>query len=216
MSAGIRAEVQVDPDGACPVLSVASAAGAPARSVSTAAGAGDPRRVVEEFTLEGVDGVPDTDLDLRRVFEYGGATVYRVTHGPDCGCPRSVVEAHDTPVVDLRTRQGMVRLVFHAADMAALQGIMAALQDAFPTVDVRRLLRSEHDRPEDDLLFVDRSRLTDRQREVLGTAHRMGYFDRPKGANAGEVADALDISRATFAEHLAAAQTKLFDAILET
>jgi hypothetical protein len=50
---------------------------------------------------------------------------------------------------------------------------------------------------------------------VLETAHRLGYFERPKGANAGEVADALDISRSTFTEHLAAAQTKLLDAILD-
>ena len=43
----------------------------------------------------------------------------------------------------------------------------------------------------------------------------MGYFDHPKGANAGDVADALDISRSTFTEHLAAAQTKLLEAVLK-
>jgi len=43
----------------------------------------------------------------------------------------------------------------------------------------------------------------------------MDCFDHPKGANAGEVADALDISRSTFAEHLSAAQSKLFDAVLD-
>ena len=53
----------------------------------------------------------------------------------------------------------------------------------------------------------------DRQREVVRTAY-MGYFEYPKGANAGEVAAALDISRSTFAEHLAAATGKLFGAVL--
>lgn len=43
----------------------------------------------------------------------------------------------------------------------------------------------------------------------------MGYFDHPKGANATEVADVLDITQATFAEHLSAAQRKLLSTILD-
>jgi len=43
----------------------------------------------------------------------------------------------------------------------------------------------------------------------------MGYFDYPKGANATDVAEELGVARSTFTEHLAAAQTKLMDAILE-
>lgn len=215
MSPGIRAEVQVDPDGSCPVVEAAREAGAPARSVSTAVSRDDPELVTEEFTLEGADGVPDTAVDLRSVFEYGAATVYRFTRERDTGCPCELVRGFDTPLADIRSRQGMLRLVFHAADMAQLQAIMGALQDSFPTVDVQRLLRSEHDRPDAELTYVDRGALTDRQREVLEAAHRMGYFDHPKGANAGEVAAELGISRSTFAEHLSAAQSKLFDAILD-
>jgi len=210
MSPGIRAEVNVDPAGSCPVVEASVAAGAPAQSVSKA---GDSGRVTEEFTLDG-GGSPETDVE--RVFEYGSASVYRFTRERGIGCPCELVEGFGAPVADVRSRDGMLRLVFHAADMAELQEIMGALQAEFPTVDVQRLLRSEHERPDDELLFVDRGKLTDRQREVLETAHLMGYFDHPKGANAGEVADALGISRSTFAEHLSAAQSKLFDAVLDT
>jgi len=42
----------------------------------------------------------------------------------------------------------------------------------------------------------------------------MGYFERPRDANAGAVAEALDIAPSTFAEHLAAAQRKLLDEAL--
>ncbi|WP_408957412.1 helix-turn-helix domain-containing protein [Natrinema sp. 74] len=66
-----------------------------------------------------------------------------------------------------------------------------------------------------DPVVVDRNELTARQLEVVNTAHEMGYFDYPKGANATDVADELGIARSTFTEHLAAAQTKLMDAILE-
>ncbi|AGN00628.1 Bacterio-opsin activator HTH domain-containing protein [Salinarchaeum sp. Harcht-Bsk1] len=61
---------------------------------------------------------------------------------------------------------------------------------------------------------VDLDKLTDRQREVLGTAYEMGYYQYPRGANASEVAEALDICPSTLAEHLAAAQTKVLDDLL--
>jgi predicted DNA binding protein len=99
--------------------------------------------------------------------------------------------------------------------MAALQEVISTLRDRFSGIDVRRLLRTEHDASEDSLVFLDRSRLTERQREVLETAHSMGYFDYPKGANAGDVADELGITSSTFSEHLAAAQSKLLEAILD-
>ncbi len=53
--------------------------------------------------------------------------------------------------------------------------------------------------------------LTQRQRQVLELAVEAGYFERPRHNNTGELADALDISRATFTQHLRAAQRKLFD-----
>jgi len=66
-----------------------------------------------------------------------------------------------------------------------------------------------------DVVFVDRSRLTDRQREVLETAYEMGYFEHPRATNATEVADALDVSLSTFTEHLATAQSKVLAAIVD-
>jgi predicted DNA binding protein len=44
----------------------------------------------------------------------------------------------------------------------------------------------------------------------------MGYFERPKEANATEVAEALGIAQSTFTEHLMAAQRKLLDDVLES
>lgn len=52
--------------------------------------------------------------------------------------------------------------------------------------------------------------LTDRQRQVLELAVEAGYFERPRHNNTGELVDTLDISRATFTQHLRAAQRKLF------
>lgn len=54
-------------------------------------------------------------------------------------------------------------------------------------------------------------RLTDRQRQVLELATSAGYFERPRRNNTETLAEALDITRATFTQHLRAAQRKLFE-----
>lgn len=214
MGTGIRAEIRVDTDGTCPVVEGAVDLGSPSYAVSKSTTASTSDRVVEEFMLES-DGSPTASLELTEVFDYGSKTMYRFTRERGRGCPCESIETFDCPIIDIHTRDGYLYLVFHAVDMGNLQNVMMTLQERYSEVDVRRLLRSEHERKEDTLVFLDRSRLTDRQREVLETAHRMGYFEHPKDANAGEVAQALDITTATFTEHLSAAQSKLLDAVLD-
>ncbi|GCF13528.1 hypothetical protein Harman_14630 [Haloarcula mannanilytica] len=55
--------------------------------------------------------------------------------------------------------------------------------------------------------------LTDRQREVLETAHEAGYYNWPRGATAADLADRLDISEPTLHKHLRAAEQKLVAAM---
>jgi predicted DNA binding protein len=220
MGLGIRAELTVDADGSCPGVLAASASDEPSGSLSRQVAPTATETVIEELTLEdgAVEGVADdadADVDVEAVFRYGSKTVYRFERDRGRGCPCGYVESHGCPITDVSTRDGRLYLVFHAADMDELRGVIATLRDEFPTVDIRRLLQSRGESPGHDLVFVDRGALTDRQREVLERAHEMGYFRHPKGANAGDVAEALDISRATFREHLGAAQSKLLDAILE-
>lgn len=215
MGPGIRAEVRVDPEGTCPVVEASVDLDAPSYSIARSTTASTSDGVTEEFMIE-ADRAPTASVDLTEVFDYGSKTMYRFSRTRGRGCPCEAIEESDCPVVDLHTRDGRLYLVFHAVGMEALRSVILTLQDRYSEVDVRRLLRSEHDPQEDNLIFVDRSRLTDRQREVLETAHTMGYFEHPKEANGGEVADALGITTATFSEHLAAAQSKLLDAVLDT
>nr|WP_321166786.1 helix-turn-helix domain-containing protein [Salinigranum halophilum] len=109
---------------------------------------------------------------------------------------------------------GTVVLTFVAEDIESLRDVITALKDRYD-VSLRYLTRSATVSEGSDLVFVDRSVLTERQREVLETAHEMGYFDHPKRANAEEVADTLEINASTFAEHVSAAQSKLLETILE-
>jgi predicted DNA binding protein len=52
--------------------------------------------------------------------------------------------------------------------------------------------------------------MTDRQREVLRHALDVGYFERPRGTTATELADHFGVARATVSQHLRAAQRKVF------
>ncbi|WP_226481200.1 helix-turn-helix domain-containing protein [Natrinema amylolyticum] len=217
MASGIRAEVKIDDPPDCVVAQASAETSGRVHSVSRSTNPSAPERVTEEFMLE-ADSYPDAfdvDADLSPIFSYGSSSVYRFERELGRGCPCECIEEHDCPVVDVRTQGAALYLTFHAPDMHALQAIIGDLRERYATLDVQRLLQSQQDHDERNLVFVDRSTLTDRQTEVLETAHRMGYFEHPKRANASEVADELGITGTTFTEHLAAAQTKLLDAILD-
>lgn len=216
MPSGIRAEVRIEDPPECVVTQAAAEASGRVLSVSKSANPEAPERVAEEFMLE-AESLPDSfdvDGEPAALFSYGSSAVYRLERELGRGCPCEVVESFDCPVFDVHAQGSSLYLAFHAPDMDGLQAVIGELRERY-ALDVKRLLQSQQDHAETSLVFVDRSTLTDRQLEVLETAHRMGYFEHPKRANASEVAAELDITGTTFTEHLAAAQSKLLDAILE-
>ena len=219
MGSGIRAEITVPAADVCPVAAASAETGADSGRVSRSVDPVTGDTVTEEFTLqidrEEPPTLPDLDVELTEIFAYGSTPVYRFSRERGRGCPCECIEAHHCPIVDVRARGERLSLVFHAPDMETLQAAIGSLREEFPGLDVNRLLRSQGETPDENLAFVDRSSLTARQLEVLETATRMGYFEHPKGANAGEVADELDITTSTFTEHLSAGQRKLLDAILD-
>ena len=209
---GIRAKIRLPDLASCPVAQVSNG-GVECFNVSKRV---DPEsgQVTEEFATDTSAEVEPEQFEP--VFSYGEQSVYRFKRrfGHDCAC--ELVEEYDCPIVDVQAEDGDLSIVFHAPSMEELRGAVTALRDAYEDVDVKRLVSSREGDGTADLVFVDRGELTDRQREVLETAHEMGYFNHPKGANAGEVADELGITTSTFTEHLAAAQSKLLDFILES
>jgi predicted DNA binding protein len=211
MDLGLRVEIGVSAPGECPVADASADTGAAVAGVSRAPGPDPDEEVTEEFTVT-ANRTPSQD-GLATVARYDDHAVYqfRRFRSEDCVCER--VEAFGRPVSDVHAAEGTLYLSFHAPDVETVQGIVDDLRERFGGVHLHKLTRAGDD-GEGDLVFVDRSRLTERQREVLQVAYNMGYFEHPKGANAGEVADALDIAPSTFAEHVAAGQRKLLEAIL--
>lgn len=220
-SSGIRAEIRVGSPSDCPIAGVSEKTDATSRSVSRTSSVSspvvteeavfDPEHLDEEAVESDSD---DGGMRMEEVFSYDSETVYRFSREKGRGCACERVESFGYPVVDTHTRDGDLFLTFHVPDTEALKRVMNRLGERYSNVEVKRLIRSKDSEAENDLVLVDRRELTEKQEEALRTAHRMGYFEHPKGANAGEVAEELGITTSTFTEHLAAAQKKLMRSIL--
>ncbi|RAW45088.1 helix-turn-helix domain-containing protein [Halorubrum sp. 48-1-W] len=222
MGAGIRAEVSlptVSPspfdgvvDGSIPIYSVARSRVTPASAVADGDEAPDGDTVVIEFLADADLDVPE---NVETVFDYGRKAAYRFEVPCVDESPFSVLDRHGVPATETAVRDGRLLVTFHATDLPTLRTVLEELQESCADMQVLRLLQSSTTPEESDPVTFDRSELTERQREVLSAAYDAGYFDHPKGANAGEVAADLGIDRSTFSEHIAAAQRKILATVLD-
>ena len=191
--------------------------GVPSGDAETTATPGVPSdadgdTVVIEFLADADLDVPE---DVETVFDYGRKAAYRFEVPCVDESPFSVLDRHGVPATETTIRDGRLLVTFHAADLPTLRAVLEELQESCADMQVLRLLQSSSTPEESDLVTFDRSELTERQREVLAAAYDAGYFDHPKGANAGEVAADLGIDRSTFSEHIAAAQRKILATVLD-
>jgi hypothetical protein len=168
--------------------------------------------VGEEFV---VSATAEGEIDASEITSDGTRSVYRFDRDRADPCACDLVEMSGPPVADVRAQDGSLFITFRAQDVSNVRSVIEQLRERYDGVRLQTL--SKFDPAEgEDIVPVDRSRLTDKQRDVLERAHELGYFEYPKGANAGEVAEDLDIARSTFSEHLSAAQTKLLEAVLDS
>jgi predicted DNA binding protein len=207
MTDGLRVELAIDSPEACPVADASERVEGSVTNVTRSNG-GDA--VVEEFTAPTESGAGEV---ADPIFENGSESRYQFRRDPDEPCFCDTVETFDCAVSDIQAEDGQVVATAHVDDAAAVRAVVEELRDVFGDVSLRSL-HQNGDGTLGDAVLVDRGKLTARQREVLETAFGLGYFDYPKGANASEVAAELDISVSTLAEHLAAAQTKVFGDVL--
>ena len=210
---GFRATVVIDDPGECPVASASERVGESIDSVTRSRTASDGR-IVEEFSVSAGAAIRGDDTELTSVQANDREEVYRFERDATGDCACDLVERTGTPISSVRAQDGALLLSFRTLELDEIAGIVDQLRERFDGVLVEELSQ-DHEASTADPVVVDRDVLTDRQREIVETAHEMGYFEYPKGANATDVAAELDVARSTFTEHLAAAQTKLLNAILE-
>ena len=203
MTEGIRVELAVACDTTCPVAATSRDVDDEITDVSRAVVDGHR---VDEYRV----GRDARDAVGTPVFETREEVVYRTTQPCGTGCPCEVIEAQGCPVAGVRGVDGRLVVAFYAADRATVRRVVDALSESFD-VSLRRLVAGDAAADPGDATVVDRGRLTDRQREVVETAHRLGYFEYPRGATAEAVASALGVSPSAFAETLRAAERALLD-----
>lgn len=210
MSEGIRATVEFPPPAPCAIAEISTRADAVVDSVWRSVPANGAAGVTEFLVV-----ADEPPAGATHLLSIGDRHLLRHTHGDGVSCPCECLGEHGCAVQRYVAQAGRLRLVFNAADFEELQAVVAALRERFPDVDVRRLVRSPGPEESEDPVYVDRGKLTTRQLEVLRTAYRMGYFERPRRANGTEVAGALGVDPSTFSEHLASAERKLLADVLE-
>jgi len=205
---GVRAELVFERPSDCPVAAESVDTEGSLREISWT---GDnDGTVTEQFTAPD-EADPETG---EAVFDYGSQQVYEFEREAGEPCICEYIERSLGPVTETYAMDGDLHVTLHAGDVARLREMLRDLSDQFGDVRIEYLVRGRASTDESELVPVDLRQLTDRQREVVQTAHEMGYFEYPRDANASEVAAALDIEPSTFTEHLNAAQTKLLDELL--
>lgn len=94
------------------------------------------------------------------------------------------------------------------ADRASFEEYATFWREHGESFTLHRLSRAE-------VTDAPNSKLTRPQREALVTAAEMGYFDVPRQATLGDVADELDVSGPSLSERLRRAQATLVDEAVE-
>ncbi|WP_336325638.1 helix-turn-helix domain-containing protein [Halovenus sp. HT40] len=123
---------------------------------------------------------------------------------PSCGAYSAIYQNHGTlrrsNTISGRQREYHV-LVFRRQDLKAIISDL----EAFGTVTLGTLTEFEEQ---------SESQVTDRQREVVREALSRGYYDWPRKITNEELAEELEISRATLHEHLRKAERTLLSSVL--
>ncbi|GAB3418130.1 hypothetical protein GCM10027435_17710 [Haloparvum alkalitolerans] len=149
-----------------------------------------------------------TEYDRGGLFEFqvrGNCPAHRLA---ELGALPQVVEATD----------GTGRIVADIPAGRDTGAVIEAFLTAVPAADLTAKRGKESVTPLFTVSGVQqvlRTRLTDRQFEVLVTALEAGYYEWPRECSGEEVADELGISSATFAEHIRTAERKLLTLLFE-
>ena len=149
----------------------------------------------------------------------GGLVTHRtyMLRGPP-GAGKSILGLHflEAGVEELIVEDGAYEATVQLPYDADVHTVLEALEHRYEDVDLLAQRERERSVRSRQAVWAEfRESLTDRQWSAVQTAYYAGFFDWPRTATGEEVAESLDISPATFHEHLRAAQRKLLAALLD-
>ena len=89
-----------------------------------------------------------------------------------------------------------------------LTEIVSELREAGAAVQLDRLTKSSSE-GEESVLELEVNGITEKQREAVRTAIECGYYETPRRADLGDLAEELDVSRSAVSQRLGAVESKL-------
>jgi predicted DNA binding protein len=177
----------------------------------------------EYFTIEDADphdvldhanDADTADVTLVEPHDDGGLFEFLITDS----CPASHLAALGALPHTIHATDGNGRITAEIPPQYDPATIIETFLDANPTIDfaakrTRNTLTARLTDTTNEHLLDDA--LTDRQRYVLETALEHGYYDWPRDTTGEALADELNITPATFAEHIRHAERAILTTLLD-
>ncbi|WP_418282979.1 helix-turn-helix domain-containing protein [Halorubrum sp. DTA98] len=196
-SEGLRAELRVRPQEghACPLSN-------------------DTReRTVTGHDIVCPDGSCGSGCECRSIVETPtGSRMVGKRMEENCVCP--VFRDHDCVASIEAVKRGDIVVSLSLPSRDVLSAVIEGLRDRGATVELRSIARSGSTRSQRQLM-LDAGSITDKQREAIEVAFEEGYYETPRDADLGDLADRLGVSRSAVSQRLTAAESTLIEQLYE-
>ncbi|WP_435360928.1 bacterio-opsin activator domain-containing protein [Haloarchaeobius sp. DFWS5] len=174
--------------------------------------------------VEGTDVDAETVVDKLGSHDDVDAVNVLGENGEHCRFEVSI--EHGSPMFAVAERGAAVRggtieggtytLTIEMASTADIAELIGHLQSEFDSAELRAKQRVErHASTVSEYWDRLEERLTDRQLAILEASFYAGYFEWPREADGGDVAESFDISPPTFHEHMRAGLSKVMEELFE-
>lgn len=143
----------------------------------------------------------------------GEVRTYTTTVDDDCVCP-TFCRSGCVPEV-LAIEDGSLHVGAYADSRNTLGDVLEGVKSDAANVRLKRLTTASETADSSGWRHeaIDQIPLTDKQREAVRTAVEMGYYESPRDASLGDLADTLGVTRSALSQRLNAVETKLITAL---
>lgn len=160
---------------------------------------------------EGYDArvVSETDESVIVEFRISGSGAFFVV---------SLTDAGAIPT-ELGSEDGVAHIIVEIPAGYSASTVIDRFQDAYPSMEMVARRQKDYPMPRfqcHELREMTVHMLTTRQHEVLMLAYMRGYYDWPREKSGDELAEELDVTPATFFQHLRTAERKLLSLLFRT
>lgn len=119
-------------------------------------------------------------------------------------------------IAEAVANEGEATLTIELPPSADVRSVVDLIEERYPEAEpTARRERTRSERSVEEFQNLFQERLTDRQREVIETAYRAGYYEWPHEKPSEEIAEMLGITQPTFAEHFWTGQRRIVDFLLD-